>query len=32
MGDIGQNFRHTEEFQDGVRAAANAADMTPLDC
>lgn len=32
MGDIGQNFRHTEEFQEGVRAAANAAGMTPLDC
>ena len=32
VGDIGQNFRHVEEFQNGVRAAALSANVLPIDC
>ena len=32
VGDIGQNFRHVEEFQNGVRAAALSAGVLPMDC
>ena len=32
VGDIGQNFRHVEEFQNGVRAAALSANVSPIDC
>jgi uncharacterized protein (DUF1499 family) len=31
-GDIGQNFRHVEEFQNGVRVAALSANVLPIEC
>lgn len=32
VGDIGQNFRHVEEFQTGVKTAAISAGVVPIDC
>lgn len=31
-GDIGQNFRHIEELQDGVNVAAQSGRVRPMDC